>query len=122
MFCKIFIYVHKNLFAPQTWDLLEKFALNFLYNFHRERGLIKLMRKKVIAENQCEKHKKSSLVTFANSSHPDKDQQNVVPDLGPDGIPEIIFWTTLNQQSKKYPACKEQSKYSIIHFFFPKFG
>ena len=46
-FCQIFIYVHKNLFAPQTWDLLEKLALIFLYNFHREHGLIKLIRKKL---------------------------------------------------------------------------
>ena len=41
-FCKIFIYVHKNVFVPQTSDLLEKLALNFLYNFHRERSLLKL--------------------------------------------------------------------------------
>ena len=47
MFCKIFIYVHKNLCAPQTWNLLEKLALFFLYNFHREHGLIKLIRKKL---------------------------------------------------------------------------
>ena len=47
MFCKIFIYVHKNLFAPQTWELLEKLALIFLYNFHREHGLINLIRKKL---------------------------------------------------------------------------
>ena len=47
MFCKIFIYVHKNLFVPQTWDLLEKLALIFLYKFHREHGLIKLIRKKL---------------------------------------------------------------------------
>ena len=47
MFCKIFIYVHKNLFAPQTWDLLEKLALIFLYNFHREHGFIKLIRKQL---------------------------------------------------------------------------
>ena len=39
--------MHKNLFAPQTWDLLEKLALFFLYNFHREYGLIKLIRKKL---------------------------------------------------------------------------
>ena len=58
------IYVHKNLFAPQTWDLLEKLVLLFLYNFDREHGLIKLIRKKIIAENQCEKHKKLSLAFF----------------------------------------------------------
>ena len=36
--------------------------LFFLYNFHREHSLLKSIIKKVIAENQCEKHKKSSLV------------------------------------------------------------
>ena len=56
--------MHKNLFAPQTWDLLEKLALIFLYNFDREHGLIKLIRKKIIVENQCEKHKNSSLAGF----------------------------------------------------------
>ena len=69
MFCKIFIYVHKNLFAPQTWDLLEKLALIFLYNFHREHGSIKFIRKKVIAENQCEKHKKSSYAIHQQKNH-----------------------------------------------------
>ena len=39
--------MHKNLFAPQTLDLLETLALIFLYNFHREHGLIKLIRKKL---------------------------------------------------------------------------
>ena len=39
--------MHKNLFAPQTWELLEKLALIFLYNFHREHGLINLIRKKL---------------------------------------------------------------------------
>ena len=47
----------QNLFAPQTSDLLEKLELIFLYNFHREHSLLKL-----IAENQCENHKKSNLV------------------------------------------------------------
>ena len=46
--------MHKNLFAPQTWDLLEKLALIFLYNFHREHGLIKLIRKKLSPKKQCE--------------------------------------------------------------------
>ena len=32
---------------PQTWDLLEKLALIFLYNFHREHALIKLIRKRL---------------------------------------------------------------------------
>ena len=37
--------MHKILFAPQTWDLLEKLALIFLYNFHREHVFLKLIRK-----------------------------------------------------------------------------
>ena len=57
MFCKIFIYVHKNLFAPQTWDLLEKLSSRTQFD--------KNNKKKVIAENQCEKHKKSSLGVYA---------------------------------------------------------
>ena len=28
MYCKIFIYIHKNLFVPQAQDLLEKLAEN----------------------------------------------------------------------------------------------
>ena len=52
------LYVHKNLLALQTSDLLEKkLALIFLYNFHRYHTLLKLKIKKVIAENQCEKYK-----------------------------------------------------------------
>ena len=47
MYCKIFIYVHKNLFLPQTSDLLEKLALIFLHNFHRKRSLLKLSIKKL---------------------------------------------------------------------------
>ena len=47
---QIFIYVHKNLFAPQSWDLLEKLALIFLYNFHHKHGLIKLIRKKLLTK------------------------------------------------------------------------
>ena len=42
---------------PETSDLLEKSALIFLYNFHREHSWLKSIIKKVIAENQCEKHK-----------------------------------------------------------------
>ena len=62
IYCKIFIYVLKYLFASLTSHLLEKLALIFLHNFHREHRFLKLKIKKVIAENQCEKHKKSSLV------------------------------------------------------------
>ena len=47
---KFFIYVHKNLFVPQTSDLLEKLALIFLYNFHHDHILLKLKIKKVITE------------------------------------------------------------------------
>ena len=53
---------------PHTSDLLEKLALIFLYNFHRDYILLTLKKKKkVIAENQCEKHKKLefSLVCIA---------------------------------------------------------
>ena len=39
---QFFIYVHQNLFAPQTLDLLEKLALIFLYNFHRDHILLTL--------------------------------------------------------------------------------
>ena len=43
---------NKNLFLPQTSDLLEKLALIFLNNIHREQcAKIKI----VIAKNQCEK-------------------------------------------------------------------
>ena len=44
---KFFIYVHKNLFAPQTSDLLEKLALIFLYNFHCDHILLTLKIKKL---------------------------------------------------------------------------
>ena len=44
---KFFINVHKNLFAPQTLDLLEKLALIFLYNFHRDHILLTLKIKKL---------------------------------------------------------------------------
>ena len=43
----IFIYIHKNLFAPQAQDLLEKLAEILLYNFHREHILLKLKTKKL---------------------------------------------------------------------------
>ena len=51
MYCKIFMYVHKNLFAPQAPDLLEKLAECLLYNFYRKFILLKLKIKKVIAKN-----------------------------------------------------------------------
>ena len=46
-YCKIFIYIHKNLFAPQAQDLLEKLA-ELLYNFHREHIFLKLKIKKLL--------------------------------------------------------------------------
>ena len=45
---KIFIYLHKNLFAPQAQDLLEKLAAILLYNFRRELILLKLKTKKLL--------------------------------------------------------------------------
>ena len=33
MYCKIFIFVHKNLFAQQEWNLLEKITNISLYNY-----------------------------------------------------------------------------------------
>ena len=48
IYCKIFIYIHKNLFAPQAQDLLEKLAESHLYNFHREHILLKLKTKKLL--------------------------------------------------------------------------
>ena len=48
IYCKIFIYIHKNLFAPQAQDLLEKLAEILLYSFHREHILLKLKIKKLL--------------------------------------------------------------------------
>ena len=48
IYCKIFIYIHTNLFAPQVQDLLEKLAEILLYNFHREHILLKLKTKKLL--------------------------------------------------------------------------
>ena len=52
VYCKIFIYIHKNLFAPQAQDLLEKLAEVLLYNFHREHILLKLKTKKLLRKNK----------------------------------------------------------------------
>ena len=46
--CKIFIYIHINLFVPQAPDLLEKLAESLLYNVHREHILLKLKIKKLL--------------------------------------------------------------------------
>ena len=43
---------------------LEKLTLIFLYNFHREHGLIKLIRKKLSPKINVKKNKKSSLVMY----------------------------------------------------------
>ena len=40
--------MHKNLFAPQAQDHLEKLAAIMLYNFHREHILLKLKAKKLL--------------------------------------------------------------------------
>ena len=40
--------MHKNLFASQAQDLLEKLAEILLYNFHREHILLKLKTKKLL--------------------------------------------------------------------------
>ena len=42
--CKIFKYIHKNLFAPQAPDFLEKLA----DNFHGEHILLKLKIKRLL--------------------------------------------------------------------------
>ena len=47
IYFKIFIYVHKNLFEPQSPDLLEKLAESLLYNFPREKILLKFKIKKL---------------------------------------------------------------------------
>ena len=47
IYCKIFIYIHKNLYAPQTSDLFEKLALIFLYIFHSEHSFLNLKIKKL---------------------------------------------------------------------------
>ena len=51
IYCKIFIYTHKNLLGQQAQDLSEKLAEILLYNFHHEHILLKLKTKKVIAKN-----------------------------------------------------------------------
>ena len=48
IYCKILIYIHKNLFAPQAQDLLEKLAEILLYNFHCEHILLKLKTRKLL--------------------------------------------------------------------------
>ena len=48
IYCKIFIYIHKNLFATQAQDLLEKLAEILLYNIYREHILLKLKIKKLL--------------------------------------------------------------------------
>ena len=45
--CKIFIYIHKNLFAPQATEHLEKLTEILLYNFNCEHILLKLKIKRL---------------------------------------------------------------------------
>ena len=42
------LYIHKNLFAPQAQDLLEKLAEILLYNFNRKHIFLKLKTKKLL--------------------------------------------------------------------------
>ena len=51
IYCKIFIYIHKNLFEPQAQDLLEKLAEILLYKFSSRTHFAKIEDKKVIAKN-----------------------------------------------------------------------
>ena len=79
---------------PETSDLLEKSALLFLYNFHRKHSWLKLIIKKVLAENQCEKHKKLSSVVIQprkTGKHPDI--------IGP-GQEETCLWGFANANNK----------------------
>ena len=43
IYCKFFIYIHKNLFLPQAQDLLEKLAEIHLYNFQDEFNLLQIL-------------------------------------------------------------------------------
>ena len=49
------------MFAPQTSDLLEKLALNFLYNFYRKHNLLKLEIKRSSPKINVKKHTNWSL-------------------------------------------------------------
>ena len=48
IYCNIFIYIHKNLFASQAPVLLKKLAESLLYNFHWEHTMLKLKIKKLL--------------------------------------------------------------------------
>ena len=50
-----------HLLAPQTSDFLEKVALIFLYNFHREHSLLKLNIKKLLPKINVKNIKKINL-------------------------------------------------------------
>ena len=39
-FYKVFIFVHQHVFAPQTLDPLEKYALSLIYNFNLKHSLL----------------------------------------------------------------------------------
>ena len=44
----LYTNVHKNLFAQQAPDLLEKMVDSLLYNFHREQILLELKKTKLL--------------------------------------------------------------------------
>ena len=54
--------MHKNQFAPQAQDLLEKLAEILLYNFHREHIFLKLKIKKLLQKNKSKNLSGWSLV------------------------------------------------------------
>ena len=77
VYCKIFIYIHKNLFVPQAQDHLEKLAEILLYNFHREHILLKLKIKKLLRKNNCK----------------------MIPKLGTAELQAATFWSRLTLTS-----------------------
>ena len=68
IYCKIFNYIHKNLFAPQAQDLLENLAEILLYNFHREHILLKLKTKKLLRKIKS-KNLTAGVFFLAHLSH-----------------------------------------------------
>ena len=50
------MYIHKNLFAAQAPDILEKLAECLLYNFHLEHILLKLKVKRLLQKNSSKKN------------------------------------------------------------------
>ena len=54
----VFIYVQKNLFVPQDFNLLEKLGTKSPLNFYLDFIFAKINDKIFVPENQFEKHKK----------------------------------------------------------------